>query len=86
MPAMITGISSTARNAVMLADRSGTVLGVALCHVTGEAHFRHALKAGIIGWEILIELASAVAEFFGDGLSAIHGKNSMPFLLLVVKG
>jgi hypothetical protein len=34
----------------------------------------------------LVELLEGVAEFGGNGLSAIHGKNSMPYVRLVVKG
>ena len=87
MPAIVAGIRSAASHAVMLADRACAVIGITLNHAARKAHFHHARKASIIGWEVLIELASVVSEFFWNGLAnAVHGRNSMPFVLLVVKG
>ena len=87
MPAVIAGIRSATSHAVMLADRARAIAGVTLRHAARKAHFHHACKASIVGREVLIELTSVVSEFFRNGLSdAVHGKNSMPFVLLVVKG
>ena len=73
MPAMVTRIRSAASHAVVLAHRSGTLLGVALCRARRKAHIHHALKTGIIGREFLIELSAGITKLFGDGLSAVHG-------------
>jgi hypothetical protein len=48
--------------------------------------FLDLLKASIVGRKIAVEIVEGVAEFGWDGLSAIHGKHSMPSIRLVCKG
>ena len=53
---------------------------------TGPALFLDLLKAYIIVRKFFVELVASIAKVSGNGLSAIHGIHSMPFVLLVVKG
>lgn len=84
--AMVTRIRGAASNAVVLANRASTVLGITLRHAIREAHIHYALEAGVIVRELSVKLVSGVSKLGWDCLSAIHGRDSMPFVLLVVKG
>src|SRR5580704_16003291 len=59
---------------------------VAHGHAAGEALLFDPLKASIVGRKIFFKLLEGVAKFGRNGLSSIHGKNSLPYVLLVVKG
>jgi hypothetical protein len=59
---------------------------MAVGHAAGEALFFDRFKAGVVGRELPVKILEGIAEFGGNGLASIHGKNSMPCVLLVVKG
>jgi hypothetical protein len=59
---------------------------VAVGYAAGETLLFDLLKAGIIGWKVFVELLEGVTKFGGDCLASIHGENSLPDVLLVVKG
>ena len=83
IPARLTSISRAPMDAIVLA---GFVALLTLSYAAGEALFFDLLKAGIVRRKVLVELLKGVAEFNGNALARFHGKNSMPFVLLVVKG
>src|ERR1700719_956226 len=59
---------------------------VAVGHAAGEALLFNRFQTGIVSREIVVKLIEGVAEFGGGCLASIHGKNGMPYVLLVVKG
>jgi hypothetical protein len=52
----------------------------------GEALLFQVLKASRVIRELSVEVVDRVPEMLWNCLSAIHGKNSMPFSLRDVKG
>ena len=48
--------------------------------------FSEVLKASLIVGKLTVKIIDCVPQMFRDCLTAIHGKNSMPSILLVVKG
>jgi len=81
--AMVASVGSTARHAVVFAVNSALLTG---CHATRKTLFLDRLKANVVIGKFSVKLVSGVAKIFRDCLSAIHGKSSMPCVLLVVKG
>ena len=82
IPARLASVGRPASDAVVL---SRFLAFVADGDTAREALFLDLLKAGIVGRKVLIELLEGVTEFFWDGLSRVHA-NTMPYVLLVVKG
>jgi hypothetical protein len=80
---MIASVGSPARDTVVLAVNSALL---ARCYATGKPLFLDRLKANVIIRKFSVKLVSGVAEILRNCLSAIHGKDSMPYVLLVVKG
>ena len=84
VPAGLTSVGRPAMHAVVF---SRFVLALAAVgHSAGKTLLFDLLKAGVIVREIFVELLEGVAEFGGDCLASIHGKNSLPDVLLVVTG
>jgi hypothetical protein len=82
IPARLASLGCATRHAVVLARPLALA---ADGYAARKALLFDLLKAGIIGREVSVELVEGVAEFSGNGLSAVHA-NSLPYLLLVVKG
>ena len=88
--AVITGISWTASNAVMLTlDLALFAMGNAV----RESLFFKPLQAGVFVGKLLIEVVHGVAQVLWNRLLnalfvvvVLHNKNSLPHLLLDVKG
>jgi hypothetical protein len=55
-------------------------------HAAGKPLLFKVLKAGIVIGELAVKIIDCVPQMLRDCLTAIHGINSMPNLLLDVKG
>jgi hypothetical protein len=55
-------------------------------HPAGEPLLFKVLKAAIVIGELSVKIIDRVPQMLRDCLTAIHGKNSMPYVLLDVKG
>ncbi len=81
--AAVTSVCHAPGHAVVLAF---LFAGVAIDHAARPSLLLDLVKANVIIRKISVELIPRVSQFFWNGLSAIHGRDSMPFVLLVVKG
>src|ERR1700686_3041980 len=81
--AVIAGVHRTTLNSIVLALLLALVT---VRDVAGESLLHQVLKASRVIGKLAIDDIDRVPEVLRDGLSAIHGKNSMPFLLRDVKG
>jgi len=59
---------------------------IAVRNVAGEALLHKMFKASRIIRELTVEVIDRVPQMGWNRLTAVHGKNSMPFVLRDVKG